>query len=400
MFTPTGITLEKLRKKILKLSNNTLYYPVNPTSRHDAYVGGTLSCNASGFIPGERGATRYWVNEIELLLPNGYLVKAKRGDYISHNGVFEIKINNKNILLPIPAYQRPKIKNASGPYSNPNGKIDFVDLIIGSEGIYGLITSCRLKVENKPKNYLELFLCLGNEEQAINFHDFLYKKFDGEMSKISALEYFGYNSQKYMKHKDFLFKNASDVGIYIQIPIFHSSIESKSIQWTQIINEFDSSIDLDDIIVLNDPLNWKKFFEARHSIPDNALTKTKQLGGMSIITDTIVPPENYRKYLHLIHNKLRLENIEYLLFGHLGDCHLHFHLIPTENQEKKCLQVYDYMIDLSSQLGGVYSAEHGTGKRKRNDFKKCYGDEAVKMVKLSKIALDPHCILNKGNVVN
>ena len=61
-------------------------------------------------------------------------------------------------------------------------------------------------------------------------------------------------------------------------------------------------------------------------------------------------------------------------------------------------RVYDYMIDLSAQLGGVYSAEHGTGKRKRNDFKKCYGKEAVTMVKNSKLAVDPDLLLNKGNV--
>ena len=61
-----------MRNEVLKQSHSTLYYPVDPTSRHDAYVGGTLSCNASGFIPGEKGATRYWVREIELLLLNGY----------------------------------------------------------------------------------------------------------------------------------------------------------------------------------------------------------------------------------------------------------------------------------------------------------------------------------------
>ena len=98
VFTPAGIPLEELRKEILKLSNNKFYYPVDPTSRHDAYVGGTLSCNASGFIPGERGATRYWVNEIELLLPNGYLIKAKRGQYISDGGIFNIDIDDKIYL--------------------------------------------------------------------------------------------------------------------------------------------------------------------------------------------------------------------------------------------------------------------------------------------------------------
>ena len=168
----------------------------------------------------------------------------------------------------------------------------------------------------------------------------------------------------------------------------------------KILNDFDNNIDTDNIIVLNDPTNWKKFFEARHSIPDNALTKTKQLGGISIITDTIVPPENFSEYLDKVHHKLQSNNIEYLLFGHLGDCHLHFHLIPSDKQDDKCIEIYDYLIDLSAKLGGVYSAEHGTGKRKRNDFKKCYGSNAVEMVKKAKLAIDPKLILNRGNVFN
>ena len=30
-----------MRNEVLKQSHSTLYYPVDPTSRHDAYVGGT-----------------------------------------------------------------------------------------------------------------------------------------------------------------------------------------------------------------------------------------------------------------------------------------------------------------------------------------------------------------------
>jgi FAD/FMN-containing dehydrogenase len=48
----------------------------------------------------------------------------------------------------------------------------------------------------------------------------------------------------------------------------------------------------------------------------------------------------------------------------------------------------------------VYSAEHGTGKRKRNDFKKCYGVEAVEMVKKLKNAIDPNNYLNRGNLIS
>ena len=398
--SPVGIPLETFRNKVLELSNHALYYPADPTSRNDAFVGGTLSTNASGFVPGEKGATRYWVKEIEFLLPNGDLIDIKRGQYISNNGVFTLEYDDKSIQLTIPTYKRPKIKNASGLYSDVNGKVDLIDLIIGSEGILGIITSCRLGLDNNPKNKLELFISLQNESEAIHFHDFLNNYLNDDLSQITAMEYFGYNSQNYMNHKEFLFSNEDDVGIYLQIPIYNESMDSKIEEWTQIFQSFNAEIDLDKIIVLNDPGNWNKFFEARHSIPDNALTKTQRLGGVSIITDTIVPKDKFRLYLEKVHTKLKKSNIEYLLFGHLGDCHLHFHLIPTKKQEKESLEIYDYLIDLSSKLGGVYSAEHGTGKRKRNDFKKCYGTEAVEMVKKLKNTIDPNNYLNRGNLIS
>jgi len=398
--SPIGIPLEDFRNKVLEESDHTLYYPVDPTSRNDAYVGGTLSCNASGFIPGQKGATRYWVKELDFLLPNGDLVQIRRNQYISENGSFSIEYEGKNILLPVPTYNRPKIKNASGIFSDKGGKVDLVDLIIGSEGILGMITSCKLGLTDYPKENLELFLSLKSESEAIDFYEFLYNYFNNDMSKITALEYFGYNSQNFMNHREFLFSNADDVGIYLQIPIFNNSLESKIEDWINIFQSFNSKIDLDTIIVLNDQENWKKFFEARHSLPENALTKTRKIGGVSIITDTIVPSKNFRTYLEKVHKRLQNSKIEYLLFGHLGDCHLHFHLIPNKDQEKESLDAYDYLIDLSSQLGGVYSAEHGTGKRKRNDFKKCYGEDAVNMIRTLKNTIDPNNFLNRGNLIS
>ena len=397
--TSVSMRLENMRNKILEESNNTLYYPVDPTSRNDAFIGGTLSCNASGFIPGNKGATRYWVEEIRFILINGFSLRIKRGEYVSNNGVFILQCNTQQSIIKIPRYKRPEIKNASGPFSSQNSEIDFIDLIIGSEGIFGLITNCTLKLDNKPNGYLDLFLRLSNESEAIEIHQFLTRELSPDLEKITALEYFGYNCQSYMKNREFLFNNKNEVGLYIQVPIYNGSIESKSEEWANLLSKFNPSFDLLTISILSDPISWKKFFEARHSIPDNALIKTQKMGGISIITDTIVPPEKFQEYLMKIHNRLQKYNIEYLLFGHLGDCHLHFHLIPNKKQEAISLEIYDYMVDLSSQLGGVYSAEHGTGKRKKHDFKKCYGNTAVEMVKNTKLGFDPHLLLNKGNII-
>ena len=66
----------------------------------------------------------------------------------------------------------------------------------------------------------------------------------------------------------------------------------------------------------------------------------------------------------------------------------------------RAIEINADIIIKGTKVDGVYSAEHGTGKRKRNDFKKCYGEDAVKMIRESKLAVDPHMILNKGNVFN
>ena len=47
----------------------------------------------------------------------------------------------------------------------------------------------------------------------------------------------------------------------------------------------------------------------------------------------------------------------------------------------------------------MYSAEHGTGKRKTIDFFECYGQKAVNQVRDCKLAFDPNNILNKGNII-
>jgi len=100
------------------------------------------------------------------------------------------------------------------------------------------------------------------------------------------------------------------------------------------------------VLLLNNSRDWQTLFEARHSIPANALEKTRQLNTWSILTDTIVPSDNFTDFLESTHSILQTANIEYLLFGHLGDCHLHFHLIPTKVQQPKAS--YQQVLNLLS----------------------------------------------------
>ena len=90
-----------MRKEALRQSNNKLHYPVDPTSREEALVGGILSCNASGFIPGPAGATRFWTEGLEFLTPNGHKISCKRGEYISENGEFILEFPDESVAMKI-----------------------------------------------------------------------------------------------------------------------------------------------------------------------------------------------------------------------------------------------------------------------------------------------------------
>ena len=390
-----GEILENMRKQVLVDSNHQLYYPVDPTSRKDARIGGTISCNASGFIPGIKGATRYWVESLSVLLLNGKLIEAKRGQYISQNNTFFI--DKTEIFLP--TYNRPKIKNASGPYTAGEQEIDFIDLIIGSEGIFGMIVDCQFRLDDLSENHLDLFIPLKSEDKAINFYHYIEDLKKSENFDIKALEYFGHNCQNYMNSKEYLFSDDKEVGIYMQIPIFEKKLEDVVEDWMVFLEDSNCSINISKVLILNESENWERFFDARHSIPVNALEKTIKLDAVSMITDTIVPPENFKDFLNYTHSIIKNSNIDYLLFGHLGDCHLHFHLIHSKSEQNIAEKVYHDIVKESSRLGGVYSAEHGTGKRKRNDFLECYGIEASNQVKLCKSCFDPNMLLNRGNVI-
>jgi D-lactate dehydrogenase (cytochrome) len=395
---PVGMVLEDMRNLALEQSEQKLYYPTDPTSRSDAWIGGAIACNASGFIPGEIGATREWVEEISFLLPDGLKIQAQRQQYCSENGFFRLQHEGKTIDWPVPTYPRLAIKNASGPFSAADGKMDFIDLIVGSEGLFGMVTAAKLRLATRPSAYLDLFFSLPGEKEALKFQDFLYGRLDGDFGRLAALEYFGVNCRRYMDHETKLFSGDNQVAIYVQIPLAEDSRETAAEEWFNLLLESDCGIREEAVLLLDNEPMKRTFMEARHSMPANALELVQQRGAYTIMTDTVVPQKQFPAFLDYVHSLLADEGIDYLSFGHFGDSHLHFTILPERSNLARATELYDLIIAKSAQLGGVYSGEHGTGKRKRKDFFRCFNQDAIEQVKKCKAAVDPDFLLNRGNV--
>lgn len=397
---PVSMILEDLRIAVLAATDGTLCYPVNPTSRAEATVGGSVACNASGFTPGEAGATRHWVRELEVVLPCGGVARVRRGEAVSADGVFRLHDRDGVRELPVPRHPRVAIKNAGGPYSSADGVMDFVDLIVGAEGLFGVVTGVTLRLDERPAEFLDLFVSLPAEAEALKLRAVLAERLEGGLDGLAALEYFGTHCRRFMKHEDRFFHGADPVGVYIQVPLkagVAADVAAES--WLELLMDCGVALDPDGVLLLDNDRDRTIFLEARHSMPAHALEVVQRRGTYTLMTDTVVPPDAFPEFLETTHSSLRQHGLEYLAFGHLGDCHLHFTLLPEKEQLENATRVYEGIVAHSAALGGVYSGEHGTGKRKRADFLACHGAVGIAEVRRTKAALDPDFLLNRGNVV-
>jgi len=395
---PCGVLLEDLRRQVAAQTGGKLVFPVDPTSRKEASVGGALACNASGFTPGETGAFRSWVQSLRLLLPEGLLVEAARGAFVSEGGNFVLDDGVRARDWPVPVHPRARIKNAGGPYSAPDGRLDLVDLAVGSEGLFGLAGACTLRLAPAPPEFLDLFFSLPTEAEALKLLARALERYRGDLSGLSAFEYFGVHCRRYMKHEGRFFRGADQVGVYVQEPLSDRDAETAAGAWLEILAEAGCDVDENAVLLLDSAQLRELFLEARHSMPANALEVVQHRGTFTIMTDTVVPPERFPEFLDYTHRLLAAEGLDYLSFGHLGDCHLHFTILPEKAQIQRGIAAYDAVVARSAELGGVYSGEHGTGKRKRRDFLRCYGPAAAEGVRRCKAAVDPEMLFNRGNV--
>ncbi len=393
--TSPGVILETLRRKVLEGTGGGRVFPVDPTSRAEASVGGAIACNCSGFTPGASGALREWLQSIRLLLPDGRLVCAERGQYLSQDGTFVID----GTAWEVPRYERPRIKNAGGPFSAPDGVMDLIDLVVGSEGIFGVVTACTLRLARHPGDCIDIFFSLPGEAEALLMLQKIFETFGGRMDDLRACEYFGVNCRRYMTHADVLFYKDDQVGVYIQEPLAGREEMDVAGAWLALLDDAGLELDEAAIHVLDSERLRTLFMEARHSMPAHSLELAHQREAFTLMTDTVVPAPRFSEFLDFTHKVLQDRELDYLSFGHLGDCHLHFTIVPHKAQIESAVDAYDRIVEKSAALGGVYSGEHGTGKRKRKDFLCCYGRAAADQVRRARLAIDPNLRFNRGNVI-
>ncbi|MCE1248827.1 MAG: FAD-binding oxidoreductase [Firmicutes bacterium] len=397
---PPGISLGDLYAVI---GPRHLNYPPNPTEL-SAWIGGNVSTNASGGRSFRHGSVRKWVRRLRVILPTGELLEIKRGEHFADDtGHFAIEYPNGRILtIPIPAYEMPSVKNASGLYAKPG--MDLIDLFIGCEGILGVFTEIELQLVRWNG---EIFSCIsffGTEKDAVDFIKEARNLSRNGSSIFDALtiDYFCGNSLEFMRPANPGIPPEAGAAVFTE-QFIPEDPEEIMTAWAELMEKHNCIKDWS----ATDAHDRSRLRDFRHSLPEavNELMRSRGTGKMGL--DIAVPDEKLEEIMEIYRLSAQDANADYLCFGHIGDNNLHMNYLPKNREEAEMLRpVYLKTAKKGIAMGGTISAEHGVGKKSYREngitypyLHLMYGEKGLKSIAEIKKLLDPESLLNRGNII-
>jgi FAD/FMN-containing dehydrogenase len=366
------------------------FYPPNPTETL-ASLGGTLATNASGSRSFKYGCTRDFVGEIECILIDGRKLNLKRGLKVSEPLCFE---DGSALEFPKITYQSPDCKNSAGFYVHP--EMDWLDLFIGSDGTLAVFTKIILQLLPRPEDFVSGILFFEKEEYCWELVAKIKSINDATIDPCS-LEYFDTHSLIRLKNKYNNIPHNAKAALFFEQSIRNKNDYDEVLEnWFDFLNAEGKS--LDDSWFAQNPNDAQRFHDFRHQIPviineENSRAKRIKLG-----TDMAVPDKYFFPMMRFYRELLETSHVDYVMFGHLGDNHLHINLLPNASQTLLAQKIYDQIVEQVLQWGGTVSAEHGIGKLKKKYFAKMVGVTGLNDLKTLKQCLDPELRLNTGNI--
>jgi FAD/FMN-containing dehydrogenase len=341
------------------------FYAPDPTET-GASVGGSIATNASGSRSFLYGATRRHVRALRVVLAGGETLALRRGE----RPPFEV-----SALPPSGAS-----KNTAGYYLRPG--IDFMDLFIGSEGTLGVITEAELTLLPAPGSLFTGVVFFESDEQALDAVDRWRPT-----PALRMLEYLDSGSLDLLRTRFPEIPREAHACILIER-------EGEDSEWLGDFTGMEASW------FTTGAADRERFRRFRHALPEAVNDLVRRRGLTKMGSDFAVPVERNREMLRIYRQTLDREFPgQYVIFGHIGDAHLHVNVLPANDEEWK--RASGLMTEFARQavaLGGTVSAEHGLGKRKRHLLEIQYTAEEIEKMKHVKRQLDPNWLLGPGTL--
>ena len=384
-----GVLVEELKEAA---EGRGMFYTSHPTEK-TAWVGGTVATNASGSRSFKYGPTRKYVKRLKMILPDGETLDIARGHLFLSGNNSRINLSGgRAIDIPLPHYRMPEVKSSAG-YFWKDG-MDLIDLFIGQEGTLSVITEVELGFVEKPPSILSCFVFFTREEDSWQFSEEVKKSHD---PGVLSIEYFDHNALELLKAKNGNVPDGAAAAIFFEQSMTDRDGDKVMDKWTGMIERHNASLDA-TWVAMNEK-DAGIFTELRHSIPESVNGIIKRRGFRKFSTDIAVPAGSFSEMMDFYVGTFKKEHLEHVIFGHIGENHLHVNILPRSKEEIKRAEELSFsFVKKGVSLGGTVSAEHGIGKLKHRYLEEMYGRQGIlEMAKIKK-AFDPNGILGLNNI--
>jgi len=388
-----------------------LFYPPDPTE-WSCFVGGSVATNASGARTFKYGPARRYVRRVQAALTTGDLLDLRRGECVADaSGLLRVPAGGGRVIeARLPSYRMPATrKHAAGYYVEPGA--DAVDLLVGSEGTLGVITEVELSLLSLPAGVLSGVVFFDSEEGLLAFvREARSRSLEtralaaagaagagAEGLDARALEYFDKESLMFLRERYPLVPGGAAGAVFFEQEIDERTEDALLGAWTDLLERHGALADS----------SWFGTGEAdraemsafRHALPVMVNEWLARHGQRKVSTDMAVPDAAFPRMLAFYHETLRARRLKYVIFGHVGDNHVHVNILPRDGAEAAAArEVYGSFVRQAVALGGTISAEHGVGKLKRAYLRELYGDGHLREMAALKRAFDPARVLGRGNI--
>ena len=391
-----GVILKDLQDYV---EERGFFYPPDPTERN-CFIGATVATNSSGARSFKYGPTRDYVIGMRVVLPSGETVSIDRGKILASGFTFSFQTDQGTpYRFSIPQFDMPDTKNASGYYCKKN--MDLIDLFIGSEGTLGIITEIKLKLLPLEEKILSCVVFFEHENDALNFIDEIrtLTKIDSceDRMRISArgLEFFNKHALNFLR-PDYPAVPVNSCAVW-----FEQEKETPEEDMIELLLAFIKKhhADAEATWLAVNKKDQGKLKDFRHAISWKVNDDIARRGLKKVGTDVAVPVTSFRSFYQWMIGLVQQSNIEYVIYGHFGDCHPHLNMLP-KNQDEFIIskKIYSEICLEAVRRHGTVSAEHGIGKMKRDYFVMMYSEDIIRQMARLKMILDPNKILNIGNI--
>jgi glycolate oxidase subunit GlcD len=346
-----GVVVKDLQAAVAK---SGLFYPPDPQSKETCTIGGNLAENAGGPRAVKYGVTRQYALALDVVLPQGDLVKL-----------------GANTLKSVAGY-------------------DLVSLLIGSEGTLGIISAATLRLLPQPESNATLQLVFDDLRRAASAVSAILQA--GVIP--SALEFIDKEAIRSVEaYQSVGLSNHAEAVLVVEVDGSSAQVEHAAQQVEKVAKENGTT----EIKRARTEKDAEKLWKARRMVGPSLA----RIAPLKFNEDIVVPISRLPDAVTGVHGIAKRHHLPCACFGHAGDGNIHVNFLLEPGDEKRLKRVgkaISETFDLVIELGGSITGEHGVGTTKQPYLSKELSGPVMSAMRSIKAALDPNNILNPGKI--